>query len=466
MKVLIHIEEQRRDMAVLLALGQLFEQAGFRVIFSTRRTTPLFLGSLSFDAALLATPENIPYNDYPKLSQRSRLYMLPTEGTIFEEKTLLLKYAGGEDPERWETYIRGIRRFFLWGDYSRRVLRNTGRFREEQLTVVGAPRKDFLLVRNRNGTGNPDDHLPLGLITDFALANSCYAKPIFRRMDDLRRLSPFCQSSTRNPEDRFWAEHAGMRLTLYLLEECQRRNQRVVLRIHHRENTRTYDYLLKKHAAILTLQGNEMPFEAWLDGVGVVAGFNSTTFFETVAAGKPAINLDGMLGPRLAEHIDQFMQNHYPIMDHIQTPSSWEELFGFLERVRSGEWNSQTAYGSAARQILQDSCTFPRTASTLATIVQRVGQDLERSSPTHQVPRRAQEWSARLSAQAAEFMTFRLRRDPVGNCWFPLNVRRERRGHLSAIGRYLRAAQEFPAQASALKNPEEPALDPMKTSTP
>lgn len=436
---MLHLEDERRDSAFLLALGELFQSAGFRVIFSTRRTTPVLLDSLPFEAAVIPTPEHIPYEAYPQLSRRTRIYMLPTEGAIFEEKPLLLKYAGGTRPERWTRQIENIHRFFLWGEYSRRVLMGTGRFKEEQLVVMGSPRLDFFLS---DRPGPPPD-FPIGLISDFVVSNSCDRQHIFQKMDELRQQSLFYHGPARNAEDRFWLEHSALRVCLDLLDECQRRKQRVSLRIHQRENLSPYAYLLRKYAGILSTEGNRLPFEAWLDQVGIVAGFNSTTFFEIVAAGIPGVNLEGLIGPRLAEHTDHYPQTHYPIMDHVPTPSSREELFAWIEQVRRKDPAVPFQFPAQARAILQDVCHFPRPVTALAQIVQTIRADLGETPRVDRGSWRGESW-ARAKARALELYTFQVRRDPTGNCWFPLREKQLRRQHAGEIRRYLQAAQTRP----------------------
>ena len=63
--VLIHIDEGRRDVPVSLALGRLFEQAGCRVLFSTRRSTLRFLRRVRCDAVLVPSLFLLPYEEIP-----------------------------------------------------------------------------------------------------------------------------------------------------------------------------------------------------------------------------------------------------------------------------------------------------------------------------------------------------------------------------------------------------------------
>jgi len=111
--VLIHVDERRRDIPLLLALRRLLEQRGFRVILSTRRTTAAYLRGVPVDAIVVPSLLHLPYDELPRICARSKIYMLPTEGALFEELPLLVKYGGGTDPKRWARQIQATTRFFL-----------------------------------------------------------------------------------------------------------------------------------------------------------------------------------------------------------------------------------------------------------------------------------------------------------------------------------------------------------------
>ena len=173
-------------------------------------------------------------------------------------------------------------------------------------------------------------------------------------------------------------------------------------------------------------------------------GFNSTTFFEVVAAGRPAVNLEGLVGPRLPEHTDGFLQNHYPIMDFIETPSTLEQLFRYVEKVRRGEWSAQAAYGPEAAALLRSVCLYPRPFSTLAAVVHSILSDLGAGDPGHSTAGSLPDGVVALEAAALEWITFRLRTDPITSFWFPWTPGRFRQRHAAQIARYLRAAALYP----------------------
>lgn len=445
-RVLIHVDERRRDVAVLLALGRLFERAGCRVTFSTRRTTALWLRRCRFDAVLVPYVPHIPYEDLPRVSARCKIYMLPTEGALFGEWPLLVKYGGGSVPERWDRQIHATARFFLWGEHSRRVLQATGRFRDEQLVVVGAPRAEFSMADPSPPPHAADDPRSIGVLSEFSMLNSYNRLHLFDVINHGRRGHGVYYAWSRHIEDRFWKECAWLRVLLELIEACQRRGERLRIRIHPREDPRGYQILQRTYPGVIDLDGQELPFEAWLGRVGVLLGYNSTTFFEAVAANRPAISLEGFVGPRLQEHLDGLEMNHYPIMDHLETPTSLEELFALIQMMRQGRW---TGYGPECRALLKDVYHYPRAASALATVVQTVVQDLDGARPDGGFSDRLAETLGRWEANALETATFTLRRDPVTSAWFPLRLGRFARQHAEEIARYVRAAERFPAKEAA-----------------
>lgn len=439
-RILIHLDERRRDFPVLAALKILLERAGHRVILSTRRHTLLYLRRVAFDAIIVPYMEHIPYGDIPAISARSKIYMLPTEGILFNEGPLLLKYAGGENPKLWDRQIRAVKRFFLWGNYSRRILLNTGKFREDQLAAVGGPRMDFFLAGPTAEEKALSDPRALGGITGFSLTNSFRPMDPFQRVDAGRVVRGLYESPTRQVEDRLWIETAWVRVWLQFFDECRERGERIRLRVHHRENLQSYGYLRRKYASVLSFDGQDLPFESWLDRLGILLGYNSTTFFEAVALGKPAISMEGLIGPRLQDHTDSFVMNHYPIMDHLETPGSFDELFDFIARVRRGEWEAATAYGPEAQAILRDVCHYPRSNSALAEIVETIQRDLGTQPVGRAEGNFLPEWLARAAARSLDLATFQVRRDAITGSWFPLHEAELKRRYVLEIARYLRAA--------------------------
>ncbi|MBI1952758.1 MAG: hypothetical protein HYS41_01375 [Candidatus Omnitrophica bacterium] len=447
-RILIHMEDPRRDGPVLIALARLFEKAGARALLSTRRTTNPILNALPCEAAVIATPMNIIYDTYPKITRRTKIYMLATEGAVFEEGPLLVKYGGGSDPDCWQRHIQSIHRFFLWGDYSRRVLLATGRFREEQLPVTGAPRMDFFLAAAQARKPLGAQRVPIGVVSSFPLFNSIVPESMLKKIDLHRGTHWGFQSKARYFEDRLWIEASYLRVLLTFFDECRRRGQRVWLRPHQQEDRRSWRYFEDRYSPTLHTGGEELPFESWLDQIQLMAGFNSTTFFEAVAAGKPALNLTGLVGPRLAEHTDHFQQNHYPIIDHLKVPETWDEVFAFVNQIQPKGPGEPFEHSAEAQAILRDVCHFPRPVSALSQLVHTVLADLGQPPSAEEDSRWREPWVL-AQAKALEAYTFKIRRDPIGNCWFPLQARRLAGRFEREIQRYLLAAQGFPAGAKA-----------------
>lgn len=450
-QLFIHIDERRRDLVVLLALKELFEERGIGVTLSTRRTTSALLKEVPFDAAILPSMDHIPRDRFKEICGRTKVYMMPTEGAIFGEKPLLLKYGGGYFPEDWDLKIPAAHAFFLWGENSRHTLEATGRFRPEQLRVVGSPRMDYFLVESSAEETLRFEPGSVGMISNFILTNSYNNFSVFETAFRGRNRQNFYQAPTRDLEDRYWQETAWARIWIELLERFKQRGESVRLRIHPREDFKAYDYLRAKYGRMLRFDGQEEPFEIWLESLGVFLGCNSTTFFEVVAADKPSLSWEGLLDPRLAEHVDGFTQNHYPIMDHIESPPTAEALFDRLDQLRRGPDSGRPRYSEEARGILRDVCNFPRQVSALAAVVQQVAQEMEPSGIRVQ-------WN-RVQAKAAEWLTFSVRRDPVTSCWFPLDAAASRKRLGVFIERYLRAARAFPAShgAAAVREERVPA---------
>ena len=455
-RILIHIEDPRRDGSVLLALYELFRRAGARPFLSTRRTTELLLKSLPFEAVLVAGPENISYDLIPQVVKRTRIFMLPTEGAIFDEGPLMIKYGGGEDKAKWERHIETTSRFFLWGEDSRRVLQKTGRFPDEKLVVAGAPRMDFFLTRpSQEETAAAAAENRIGIVSSFILINSIVRVPMIHNIEGNRKINWASQSTKRHYEDRVWTEAACFRVLLDLIEECQHRKQPLWVRAHFQESMENWRWFKDRFPDTLYFGQDHLPFESWLTQVRAVAGFNSTTFFEAVAAGKPAVNLVKLVGPRLDEHTDRHPQAYYPILDQVESPEDWDQMFDFLDQVGRMQPGEPFEHSAQARSIVQEVCNFPRPVSALARVVQTVLSDLG-EAPISSTADPLREGVALAKAKALDAYTFNVRRDPAGNCWFPLHARQLRNRFRKEIARYLRGALAFPWIEEAGSRPKAP----------
>lgn len=443
-RLLVHVEERRRDIPVVLAFRRLLEAAGCRVVLSSRWTTARYVRRMPFDAIVVPSLLHLDYAWLSELSRRCKIFMFPTEGALFGEWPLLVKYGGGADRSRWPRQIEATARFFLWGDHSRRLLLSTGRFREEQLVVAGAPRMDLFLA----GHGPAGDASAIGLVSDFVQANSYHQLGIFQAVDQGRLRREFSQGPARNIEDRYWIEAAWARTWMELFDVCRTRGERLLVRIHPRECLGTYRYLQYHYGDVLRFDGQAESFEIWLDRVGILLGFNSTTFFEAVAAGKAAANLEGLLEPRLADHLDGSPMNQYPILEYVERPRSFDALFAFIARVRAAEWSTTQAYGPTCQALLRDVCHFPREASTLATVVETIARDLEGTRRWGGLSDRLLEALWRAEAKGREVVAFQIRRVPQTSVRYPIELRRFEAEHREAIARYLRAAVTFPARPS------------------
>ena len=77
--LLIHVDERRRDIVILCALKELFEEQGVEVILSTRRTTPRLLREVPFDAVILPSMNHVSWDHYEEICGRFKIFVLPTD---------------------------------------------------------------------------------------------------------------------------------------------------------------------------------------------------------------------------------------------------------------------------------------------------------------------------------------------------------------------------------------------------
>jgi surface carbohydrate biosynthesis protein len=435
--ILIDVDELRRDFFVGAALKSVLERRGAIVTLTNRTGLPTYLRFGHFDAVILGNALNIPIEYLRGVATRTDIHMMSTEGAIPNDKGLERKYGYSVDPSQRDAKIATVARFHLWGDHSRRYLVSAGYFSEGQLRVAGAPRFDYHHRRSLETV--PASVLPLGVVCRFIHLNP------YRQLNHIETADSFRADRYRGSiypadggiEDVFWLQAAAMGILLQLLDECQRRSQKVLVRPHPREDLGAYEYLLKKYPGVVSIEHHDLSLEAWLGQVCAVASFNSTSNYEIVASGRMGISLDPLLGERGSRHVDRSSTMYYPVTTGLIQPKEIDDVFAALELLDIGDWDAAKQYADVLDHV-HDICDFPRDRPALFKVADEIVRTLAESGREVDSPwlRGLRNWACRAYVKLVEFVVFAIVRRPATSVYFPMWERRYMRRWKVYVDRY------------------------------
>src|SRR3989338_6518253 len=136
-RILLVADNARRDFIATRMLQRAFLKKGADARLSTlldmvpnlRRFKP---------HGVMANRANMSFTK--PASKCSRIYVFPAEGAYLTKESMLAVFKV-EAYERIDS-VEWVRRCYVWSDYVRNSLLETGMFRDDQLTVAGSPRLD------------------------------------------------------------------------------------------------------------------------------------------------------------------------------------------------------------------------------------------------------------------------------------------------------------------------------------
>jgi len=106
-----------------------------------------------------------------------------------------------------------------------------------------------------------------------------------------------------------------------------------------------------------------MPFSHWVKNLDYVIGPSSTSFYDCCAAGVQPIctrKIDEKRDP----HIDEFSEENGPLMKHIETPNSIDEIIKIISNK-----SQKFELSKEIEQILLNETNYPESINSIDKIV-------------------------------------------------------------------------------------------------
>ncbi len=450
MHVLILVGTLRRDFCLMAALKEVLEAQGAHVTLASLHRRRWYLRFADFDAVVMPVGD-VAISDVAALAKGANIHVVPTVETLSD--IAMLSRSVGADMRA--TVQRSIEEsaavIHLWGERSRRQLLETEAFVAERLVVAGAARFDYYGHPRHRGTmatgAESAAGRPLGIVWKFDLLRPRSFTPNHFACIDELRTDPYRGSLypvDGGIEDLYWVQAATARVLLDVLDECERRDQPILIRHYPGDDSEQYRYLLEKYPGIVSCEHQDLSLEAWLYEVCAVACFGSVGVDDIVASGRMGICFDGILGARLAVHTEGREAASGSQKNGLIDAREPADLFAALDSLNRGEWNPQQHYQRVMGD-LADRVAFPRTTPALVKIANEIGRTHSSYNPSGRLRshiERIRRWICRRVVAFIDSVEFRVLRRGATVNHFPLWERTYRDRWAEQIDRYAPIGRE------------------------
>lgn len=380
-RILIVADNARRDFVATRLLQRGFQKRGTDVRLSTlldmvpnlRRFKP---------HAVMSNRANM---DFARpASKCCRIYIFPAEGGHLTKETMLSVFMGRS---YWKLdSVDWIRRCYVWSEYVRNSLLETGMFRPDQLMVAGSVRLDPYRhhIRTRKIPSDPKDFV-LGVAFSAKSTSAYYGPPHsaesymnFHPEDSFPVTPP-----GRNFEDICWRDQAILRLSMrYLKRFLKDFPGKVILRPSPFEDEREFFFLEKRYPGRVKVVVN-IPMLDFLEDIDALLTCWSTTGLEALIMGVPVISIAGTMDQEhLFRHVDKVASGFEKFVPAYHLPLNEEALFELLGKAQKGMLPVSPKSREEITQLLKDLYNWPYEKPAHEVIVNDVLQDLENFQET------------------------------------------------------------------------------------
>ena len=273
----IHIDALRREYVADWLLARRLEAQGFRVILTSRSSTPYLLRLFTPDVLFVSHVFNLAPAVLAGLRDRGvRIYVLEVEG-VLESVAITGTYPAETD----YSVFAGI---CVWNDWSRQWLLEHRTVAPEAVHVTGSIRNGLVPVERR-----PPARRVIGILSRFDLINPFDDRHNFENLlvidpDDEKMKSYF---------DKLAVESESMTIVSKLIGLLLGRGFEVLMRPHPNENVERYQLLQAKFGPRFRIDRN-YDITGWLSEVSVVVGPVSSAYTEAYLAGVPIVATEGI----------------------------------------------------------------------------------------------------------------------------------------------------------------------------
>jgi hypothetical protein len=353
--IYFHIDEYYRDAITASVIRQEIKKRNWKIVYGNRITSRLLkYFEWIFDVVILPKPTFLnsyfSYHEIPKL--KSKYVMLYTEniGIIANDKFPKMVEKGALDVEYMsgnKNCVEKVSALCFWGSQVADLIVKSYPELAHKCFVVGHPRHDKRAINNLK---EQDVVKTVGIVSRYCTLNDYYGRnPIdilIQRYtaDDLYEYKnegtgdflPWKRRGERVDSDLF-IEAMDVKNTILLIRSLSRHGLIVSLKIHPRENYRTWKNVLKNSNLSFELAPSEMPFSEWALKQHCVIGPPSTSFYDSLMLGVLPISIAGLEDNR-SIFVSDMYEEFNRLMPHIQTPKSIDEILNIVAITKEGRF--------------------------------------------------------------------------------------------------------------------------------
>ncbi len=388
-KILILVDNSRRDLLPSLLLKLKFEQCGCIVDLCNKRNYKIKVREFEPDA-FLASRGDIPFlNDISKVC---KLYVIPAEGARLTPETMKSVFLGrvhnGMQYDMNGKIIDDfafISKVYLWGKSTKKFLLSTNLFKDEQLAVSGNGRLDVYSSQKIQREHLKSKDFTIGIafsiksISVFE-GNVNYLKIIYSLFDKTKSGKFPMVPEGRHYEDYVWRDFAIARKMIeIILNVMQTTDYKIKLRVGPFENINDYKFLQELFPERFIIQDPSEQLIDFLSQINLMLTCWSSTGLESILMDVPVIAIPYLLDKKhLLEHIAPEANGFNTFLKIYYTPQSIEETMKLIEDQKNNKLDvvpDKIFY----KNFLKDVYNWPMDISTTKFIVNDILQDIAKN---------------------------------------------------------------------------------------
>lgn len=359
-RVLIHVDQQKRDAVPMLWLKMLLEERGVSVRLCNRLSRERMFYSFLPDVFLQS---HVFFDSATELKRKACIakhVLLPTEGAVFDPNPINAHFSAY--PQHNELFSKVL----AWGNAYKRVLVESGHFDDARVSVVGSPRFDVYRNYSRETVSNGK----IGFVSSLVLLNAFDRRSIFKMIDNNRGGESVYYDINRNVEDLYWVYIAQCRVLFEIFDRWFLAEKKSgVFRPHPNENRDLYLHMVEKYRGLFHLDDGEH-FYGWLKKLEGLVMFQSTTAVEAILARKPFITLEKIIGTRIDDHLT-LQDARLPYVQCSWEPRTVDEAVDFMMAMSKGELPAKEP-NEEIKKVLADMYDWPRERGSLEHIADEI----------------------------------------------------------------------------------------------
>ena len=377
--VYFHIDELGRDAITASALKKAFKERGINMVYGNRFYTQKLLERFAFAFDIIILPRPDFLRNFKNLNKNiPPIVIIFTEsvGRVVHEnndKLTLFSLLDQSFMEGDTKYVDKVTSFCLWGESTKKRIDKYYPEITNKFHVTGHPRHDKRCLKKKKNISEMKKKI--GLITRQPLLNDFQNRPpvesIVKRYSVLKKIydynnitsGDFLLSQDNKPENEIYLEAVDIKILLQLISKLNKNDYEIYLKVHPRENRQLWVNFVKKYNLNVNLAHWRMPFSHWVKNLDYVIGPSSTSFYDCCAAGVQPIctrKIDEKRDP----HIDEFSEENGPLMKHIETPNSIDEIIKIISNK-----SQKFELSKEIEQILLNETNYPESINSIDKIV-------------------------------------------------------------------------------------------------